>query len=129
MENDNFNDHIAKYSNEQFDKNVLFIASGSLGISFAFIKDVVNDFENAVSKNALITSWAIFASVIFISLISQFIVARACDWSYKNQNLDTNIYNCKVLLWNIPIRILNFTSILALFVGVLILIYFIKQNI
>ncbi|HEX2921871.1 MAG TPA: hypothetical protein VHO50_11975 [Bacteroidales bacterium] len=30
-----------KYSNEQFDKNVLFIASGALGISFAFIEKVI----------------------------------------------------------------------------------------
>jgi hypothetical protein len=26
------------YSNEQFDKHILFIASGALGISFAFIE-------------------------------------------------------------------------------------------
>lgn len=122
-------DHVSNYSNQQFDKNILFIASGALGISFAFIKDIIPDFEKATHKGFLISSWYVFAGVIFISLISQFIVSRACDWAYINQHLDSKVYNRKLKWWNYPIRILNITSVLAILVGTIFLIYFINQNI
>lgn len=122
-------DHVSKYSNELFDKNILFIASGALAVSFAFIKDIIPNFENATHKNFLIGSWYIFSGVIFISLISQFIVTRACDWAYKNADLDSELYNCKLKWWNYPIRTLNFTAILAILIGAILLINFINQNI
>ena len=126
---DEYLDDVSKYSNEQFDKNTLFIASGALGVSFAFIKDIIPDFETATHKTTLLASWYIFAAVIFISLVSHFIVTRACDWAYKNQSLEDNLYNCKIKFWNIPIRILNITSIVSILFGSLLLIYFIHQNI
>lgn len=122
-------DNVSKYSNEQFDKNTLFIASGALGVSFAFIKDIIPNFETATHKATLLASWYIFAGVIFISLISHFIVTRACDWAFKNQHLESDLYNCKIKVWNIPIRILNITSIVSILFGSLLLIYFIHQNI
>src|SRR5512145_491654 len=70
-----------KYSNEQFDKNVLFIASGALGISFAFIDKVIPDLANAVKTNLLIGSWYFFAGVIFISLVAHFISIMANRWA------------------------------------------------
>lgn len=56
------------YGNEQFDKNVLFIASGALGISFGFIEKVIPNLDTALSTNILILSWYCFAGVIFLSL-------------------------------------------------------------
>lgn len=126
---DKYLDEVTKYSNEQFDKNTLFIASGALGVSFAFIKDIIPNFEGATHKGALLGSWYIFAGVIFISLISHFILTRACDWAFKNENLESDLYNCKIRFWNIPIRILNITSIISILVGSMLLIYFIHQNI
>lgn len=126
---DKYLDDVSKYSNEQFDKNTLLIASGALGVSFAFIKDIIPNFETATHKATLLASWYIFAAVIFISLISHFIVTRACDWAFKNKNLETNLYNCKIKVWNIPIRILNITSIISILIGSILLIYFIHQNI
>ena len=54
---------LLKYSIEQFDKSVIYIASGSLAISFAFVKDIVSNLSVAENKNWLITSWIIFATV------------------------------------------------------------------
>ena len=56
------------YGNEQFDKNVLFIASGALGISFGFIEKVVPNLAEANCTNYLIDSWYFFAGVIFLRI-------------------------------------------------------------
>ncbi len=118
-----------KYSTEQFDKNILFIASGALGVSFAFIKDIVPDLGKAHCKNYLIISWVIFAGVIFVSLLTHFIAMLANRWAIKNNKLDDDIFNNKIENWNIPIRILNFLTIIAILVGAIYLIYFINHNI
>jgi hypothetical protein len=118
-----------KYSTEQFDKNILFIASGALGISFAFIKDIIPNLKEATCKSYLIASWYIFASVIFISLVTHFISMMANRWAIRNSYLDDDSFNTKIEYWNIPIRILNATTILAILAGALSLIYFINHNI
>lgn len=118
-----------KYSTEQFDKNILFIASGALGISFAFIKDIIPDLKKAICKEYLTSSWYIFAGVIFISLVGHFISMLGGNWAIKNHFLDDQTFNRKLNWWNIPIRILNATTIIAIFIGALTLIYFINQNI
>lgn len=61
------------YGNIQFDENVLFIASGALGISFGFIEKVVPNLDAAKNKCLLIDSWYLFAGVIFLSLVAHFI--------------------------------------------------------
>ena len=60
------------YGNEQFDRNVLFIASGALGISFGFIEKLIPNLAEAKDKCYLIDSWYCFAGVIFLSLVAHF---------------------------------------------------------
>jgi hypothetical protein len=122
-------DKTARYSGEQFDKNIVFIASGALGVSFAFIKDIIPNFKDAEEKWTLISSWYIFAIVIFISLICHYLSTRAHNWALDNQNLDTTTFNNKIKYWNTPIHIMNLTMILGILIGALFLIYFIQKNI
>ena len=118
-----------RYSTEQFDKSILYIASGALGISFAFIKDIIPDLNKATCKEYLINSWYIFAGVIFTSLVTHFISMQANRWAIENNNLTDDEYNKKIKYWNMPIRILNALTIIAIFIGALALIYFINHNI
>jgi hypothetical protein len=118
-----------EYGNVQFDKNVLFIASGALGISFAFIEKVVPSLSSAVNKNFLIDSWYCFAGVIFISLVAHFISILANRWSIVHDKMDEVRYNKISSRWNKCIRMLNIFMILGLFFGVLRLVLFVKQNI
>jgi hypothetical protein len=117
------------YGNEQFDKNVLFIASGALGISFGFIEKVVPNLAIAQNKNFLIDSWYCFAGVIFISLVAHFISILANRWAIVNDNMENAKYNRISGRWNIGIRTLNIFMILGLFFGVILLVLFVKQNI
>jgi hypothetical protein len=114
------------YSNEQFDKHILFIASGALGISFAFIEKIV-DLENASCKNLLINSWYLFAAVVFISLLSHFVSIMALRWNIRNYNKDKEswITTC----WNLTVRSLNIIMMLGLLLGTILLIKFISVNI
>lgn len=113
------------YSSQQFDKNVLFIASGSLGISFAFIEKIVPNLETALSKSLLFCSWYCFAIVIFISLINHFISIGALRWRIKNLNEDKESQEQN---WNIAINIINVMMMIGLLVGVILLISFIEKN-
>jgi len=46
-------------SQEQYDKTVITLSTGALGLSFAFIKDIV-DIKVASSINFLTGSWVLF---------------------------------------------------------------------
>ena len=115
-----------KYSNEQFDKNVLYIASGALGISFAFIEKIVN-LKVAHCKELLISSWYLFAGVIFISLIAHFVSIMVNRWAIANANHKN--YNRNTCVFNWCVRILNIFMIIGLFIGIILLIKFIYLNI
>lgn len=117
---------VLSYSNEQFDKNVLFIASGALGVSFAFIDKLIPDMEKAVSKNSLINAWYCFAAVIFISLVSHFISSISIRWSINNYEKDN--FEKGMRLWNWLIRSLNVLMVIGLFTGTILLINFIQLN-
>lgn len=131
MPDDNYNivNDAFRYSTEQFDKNILYIASGALGISFAFIKDIIPNLSSAEGKESLTDSWYIFASVIFISLITHYISMLACRWALKHNNKEASVFNRKIEYWNWPIRILNGAMIIAILVGAIKLINFINCNI
>ncbi len=117
-----------KYSNEQFDKNVLFIASGALGISFAFIEKVIPDLENAINTGFLINSWYCFAGVIFISLVAHFISILANRWAIAHDDQEKN-YERICNRWNFTLRTINIIMIIGLLLGIILLIYFVKLNI
>ena len=116
-----------KYSYEQFDKNILFIASGALGISFGFIEKIIPDITKAVYDGLLIWSWYIFAGVIFFCLLAHFISTRAISWAIAHEK-DCD-YDTKCNRWNLIIRTINISMIFGLVFGIVLLISFIKQNI
>ncbi|GAA5040200.1 hypothetical protein GCM10011506_40410 [Marivirga lumbricoides] len=131
MANEDHNKTVAetlRYSTEQFDKTITFIASGALVVSFAFIKDIIPDLKAAVNKAYLINAWYTYAGVIFLSLVTHFISMLANTWAAKNQNLSDEAFNKGIKYWNFPIRFLNITMIVALLVGSIFLIKFINLN-
>ncbi len=117
-----------KYSIEQFDKNILFIASGALGGSFAFIKDIIPDLKKARDNHYLIESWYAFALVIFISLSTHYISYKGSQWAFKNQHLDDKTFNKKLKYFNWPLVFLNWMTIILTLLGAIFLIIFIQHN-
>ena len=121
---------VLNYSNDQFDKNVLFIASGALGISFGFIEKVVPNLDSTTNQCFLIDSWYCFGGVIFISLLAHFISMMAIRWSIReNNNYCTDKYQKVEKAWNYTVRGMNIFMIVGLFTGIVLLIAFVKHNI
>jgi len=115
------------YSNEQFDKNVLFIASGALGVSFAFIEKIVPNMNEAIFKDHLINAWIMYAVVIFVSMVSHFVSSLSLRWSISNHN--SKNFERGRSNWNMLIRCLNILLMIGLLIGTLLLINFIEINI
>lgn len=118
-----------KAHTERFDKNILFVSSGALIVSFAFIKDIVPCLDCALNKWSLITSWCIFSSIIFISLLSIYRSMQAHTWALNNSHLEDNEFNYKILWMNGVIRILNQITIALIPIGAFFLLLFITTNI
>lgn len=110
-------------SSVQFDKQILFIASGALGLSFTFINDIV-DLDRASCKTLLFTSWILFSLVILCSLLSHYFSKQAIN--YKMQNIeqendkDSNTKNYRVVLLNILMIAFNILGLFSLLLFVFI---------
>jgi hypothetical protein len=112
-------------SSSQFDKQILVIASGALGISFAFIKDIVK-ISVAECNWLIITSWSLFSLLILMSIISHYTSMKAIN--IRIRNLENN--NDKVSeIFNKLTKILNVLMLVFLFLGLGFLIVFIGINI
>ena len=112
-------------SSSQFDKQILFIASGALGISLAFIKDIVK-LDIATSKNLLLLSWIFFGAVILICILSHYTSLKAINFKIEN------LYQKKdktSKLFDFFTKLFNILMILFLAAGLILLFVFIGINI
>jgi ABC-type siderophore export system fused ATPase/permease subunit len=113
-----------KESGMQFDKQILYISSGALGLSLTFITDIV-EMKIATNKCLLSTSWIILVIIIFLSLTSHYISMKAMNHRMENLK-DTK--DTKSSFYNKIVSILNITMLLGLPVGIAILLCFITFN-
>lgn len=112
-------------SSSQFDKQVLFLASGALGLSFAFIKDIVKLAE-ATNKWLLISSWSLFGAVILLSIISHYTSLKAINKKIHNLNAREDKGSKKL---NSLTKWFNILMIVFLALGLSFLTVFVAINI
>lgn len=112
-------------SSSQFDKQVLFFASGALGLSFAFIKDIVKLTE-ATNKWLLITSWSLFGAVILLSIVSHYTSLKAINKKIHNLNVKVDKDSKKL---NSYTKWFNVLMILLLSLGLISINLFVAINI
>lgn len=112
-------------SSSQFDKQVLFLASGALGLSFAFIKDIVKLAE-ATNKWLLISSWSLFGAVILLSIISHYTSLKAINKRIHNLNAREDKGSKKL---NSYTKWFNILMIVFLAFGLISLTVFVAINI
>lgn len=109
---------------EQYDKTVLMLSAGALGISFSFIKDIVK-LENATSINYLIFSWVSWMlSVLFVLVsfyFSRLAMSKAIEDYDNNDEPKGNKYDWLTTLTN------ALSGLLFLF-GLLSIIIFLTKN-
>jgi len=126
---------IQKDLDERSHRNILTIAAGSFGVSFAFISQIV-EMDNAVNKIVLVSAWALFGLAIILALFELKIgsviqdvllgeiernIIRAWDGkSCQNRHRWIVMGFVRVISW------FMFASFVA---GVICLLYFVLTNI
>ncbi len=114
---------------QQFDKTIITIASGGLGLSLLFLKDIL-DKDQITSQWLLIVSWCSFILSILSTLLSFMGSQRAfrrqieiTDELYsKNQTHDSNNKPAKAT------EKLNYFSIGFLILAIILLVIFVSLN-
>jgi len=118
----------------RFHKNILTIAAGSFGVSFAFISQIV-PLSTAVNRVVLVTAWAFFGLAIVLALLELKIGSVAQDIFLNDIEKDLECaYAGKqykktsrlITMW--PDRIISWLSFLSFIVGVICLVYFVLMN-
>lgn len=119
-----------KESISDFDKNLLYITSGALGISFAFIEKIV-PLCCAVHKEYLMASWAILAFTILLTLGGNYVSVIFIDASIRNydSNATNRSYSQKEKLFNTIIHFINILSVITLIAGIALTVIFVYKNI
>lgn len=110
------------YSNEQFDKAILFVSSGSLAISITFIEKIV-PLTNSNCKTLLLLSWVFEAITIILFTINHYLSMSSFNHEIKKYFKES--HNKKA----ITVRNINVASIITLLAGLFCLIIFIFINI
>jgi len=111
------------YSSEQFDKAMLFVASGALAISITFIEKIVH-LETAQWKLLLFLSWIAEALTILLYTINHYISIKALNNKIKNYEIDKKDKN-----YDLAVKRLNVCSIVSLGIGLTFLVIFVFKNI
>jgi hypothetical protein len=119
---------------DKIDKWMMSLASGSFGLSFAFINQIV-PINNAVHIAFLIAAWSCFLSVLILGIIS-FMVSSFCHSVFANeeaealklkyQGIEPEHKNRSIFFG--ANALLGYASILLFIGGSLCLILFIAKN-
>lgn len=108
---------------EQYDKTLITLSTGALGLSFVFIKDVV-DIKSASDLNFLIGSWTCFTMSILFILLSFLTSKQALEraiWAEDNDAIFDNKLDRVT-------AILNWLSAAFFVIGLVFLVVFVKLN-
>jgi len=108
---------IRNYSEEQFDKLIIYLSSGGLVLTVGFVNDLIEiDQSNCISL--LITTWISFTLSLIINLFSHRTSLRSTDLELKEED-------SKSEFWDEVTNFLNWTGLIFFIIGVLsFIIYF-----
>jgi len=111
-------------SQEQYDKTVITLSTGALGLSFAFIKDVV-DIKVASNINFLTGAWICFTLSVLSVLLSFTASKYALDQAIiaEDNNEEIQINRADLIT-----TILNWLSSIFFIIGLVFIIVFVKLN-
>jgi hypothetical protein len=129
-----FREELVKKQNsnsENYDKSILTVSSAGLGLSLAFIKDVV-PLTQVPCRTLLVQSWGLFAAAIVVTILSfqtsQLSIgtslAHADEYYLKGKDEYLNKKN----MWASVTNVLNWISGALFVAAVLWTAYFIATN-
>lgn len=122
------------YGSQEFDKSIRYIASGALGVSFAFIEKIVKLDAKTLHKELLYHSWYLFSIVIFVSMIAYYIIQEINRWAIEHHVDESDskklkeAYEKKANRLNWLMRLINYSMVVMLIIGLFNLIGFVEWN-
>lgn len=114
-------------SQDDFEKQLVYISGGALTVSMFLIEKVVKDLSRADCKWVLITCWTMLGFTLVVNLLSHFL---CINFNYKTiEEIDADNYNpAKARRRNGIIKVVNVSTFITLILGIILLIIFTSIN-
>lgn len=124
---------IINSSNDQFEKQLVYISGGALALSFIVIEKVLNDFHNTEYKLILIVGWVALGVTLLMNLYSH---KKAIDYHTETLKHIKNVllspktkYDLEsISRRNQKISNLNMLSLYLLSLGLICIIFYTSIN-
>jgi len=115
-------------SQDDFEKQLVYLSAGSIAISMAFVERLTGQISLTHCKVLLISGWVLLALTLLINLASHVTTIKKHNQTIKE--IDDNDYNqTRAIKRNKMIDFYNRGSLIALFLGVIAIISFVFVNI
>ena len=111
----------------EYDKGVMTLSGGALGISFTFLKDIVGK-QTLLSGNYLLLAWTLWAVSISCILASYFTSAKSLRDTAATVDENTIYLKLAKGPWVAWTKGLNIAGGIGFLIGVLSLVYFVACN-
>ncbi len=117
-------------SEDDFEKNLVYLSAGSLVLSIGFVEKIV-PMKEANCTGFLIVSWSLIASTLLLNLASYLISAGNSTKSREDldNQIDPNLRYDRVKNRNKRIRQVNWTSYILFSLGIASMIIYCSINI
>lgn len=121
-------------SEDEFEKKLIYIAAGALGLSFTFISDIV-DIAPSTILWALLVGWIMLIGCICLNLVSHMSSKNKANKTINDidtfiiadTNDDADLRN-KIDKRNKNTDIMNYTTIGMLIFGIICIVFFVSYN-
>lgn len=113
---------------DRFEKQLSYISAGALGVSMAFIKDIVGSLKLTHNTGLLLAGWIAMGLTLIANLLSQ-VYANYCHAETIGE-IDEKCYDSAIATKRrAKIQYINYFSIGTLIIGIGLLLLFIQKNI
>lgn len=128
---EDYREHLIKVmegNSDRFEKQLSYISAGALGVSMAFIKDIVGSLNLTNHTGLLIAGWIAMGITLIANLLSQ-VYANYCHAETIGE-IEEKCYDSKIASnRRNKIQYVNYFSIGTLITGIGLLLLFIYKNI
>jgi hypothetical protein len=114
-------------SQADFDKGVLALSGGALGLSFAFTKDIVGT-TNIIHSGYLLGAWIAWASSSTVVLLSFFTSQRALRKAIKQLDQGTIGVERPGSWWDLSTASFNLLGLGGFLLGLVMMMIFLNYN-
>ncbi|MCX6916246.1 MAG: hypothetical protein NT167_24920 [Verrucomicrobia bacterium] len=111
----------------QYDKSVMALSGGALGLSLSFLKEIVGK-KGIVSGGYLLAAWCCWGASVACILASFYTSVLAMQHAVKQVDDDSIYTALETGRFDLLTKVLNITAGLLFVVGVIALVLFVHRN-